>query len=120
MSLSLQKKKVTKRVWFNDILWDVVKIISPTKHNHYILIQRKRIDQRVYGTDVNPIDMKLIDCGNNEFYPDTKKVGKLMKEQSKQKCDYGEAKAKLSDIWLDLFHKPEPIKNKNIKKRKKK
>lgn len=93
--------KIGKQIWFNGFLWDVIKVISPTKFDHYILVQRKRNDQIHYETKINPIEMALIDCGNNEFYPDSERVRKILGQLASDKNTRDKFENELENIWLD-------------------
>ncbi len=96
--------KLTKKLWLNGELWDVVQVLRPTKYDVYILVQRKRIDQIHCETKVNPINMRLIDCGNDVFYPDTKEVRELL-EKINYHTNYCDApKRILEDMWLNLVN----------------
>lgn len=95
------KKKIGKKVWFNQILWDVVKVISPTKFDHFILIKRIRKDQVHSETKIHPVEMKLIDCHNDEFYPDTMPIRMIMNLLGEYREDKKKLKEKLQDIWME-------------------
>lgn len=95
------KKKIGKQIWFDGELWDVIKIISPTKFDNYILVTRTRIDQVHFETNINPIEMALIDCGNDQFYPNTPKVRGILSELNKDQIRIGLLKEQLSNIWLN-------------------
>lgn len=95
------KNKIGKQVWFDGILWDVDKIFSPTKFDHYILVKRIRKGQIHEDRKTHPVDMMLIDSGNDQFYPNTKEVRGMMRVLNGGKIQITEIQEKLSHIWLD-------------------
>jgi len=101
----INKKKITPKVWFDYELWDVVKIISPNKFDDFLLLSRK-ITTRIHEDDkTTPIDMVLLHCGNDEFYPNTKEVKSIMKE-SKDKNERERINNEtLSNCWLEIVSK---------------
>ena len=62
-----------KRIWFNNVLWDVEQVFRPTIRDTFILVKRLRHDQCYFETDIHPVEMRLVDCGNDVFVIDNKK-----------------------------------------------
>jgi hypothetical protein len=90
-----------KKVWFQGKLWLVVDHLKPTKHDQYLLVKRIERGRVHYQTKVNPVEMKLIDCQNDNFYPNTKEVRNLLKDISTRADRIQSNKTKLSLIWLE-------------------
>jgi len=102
---NLIKKKLTKKIWWDDELWNLKEIISPTKYDDYLLLERKLTKTHVR--------MALIDAHNEAFYPDNDKVKKMIKnklemEEKIEKLEYnydGDNNETLNDEWLNCFKK---------------
>ena len=102
----IDKDKLTPEIWFDEELWNVIKTFSPTKDDDYVLVQRT-IEGRVHlHTNTTPINMRLLDFHNDEFYPDTAEVKLIMEQkklQRKQREKWDERHEEiLSDMWLSL------------------
>lgn len=97
----MRKHNLGKQIWFNEELWDIVEIISPTKYDHYILIKIERNDQIHCDTKTRPVEMRLIDCGNNEFYPNSKEVAELIKNLKNTQNKKEILENKLCSVWAD-------------------
>jgi len=93
-------EEIKAQVWFNEKLWDVEDVISPTRLDHYILVKRKRKDQVHFQTDINPVEMALIDINNNQYYPNTIEVQKIMKVRQASLSAREEMDKILQNIWL--------------------
>jgi len=67
-------KKLTKYIWYEGKRYKIIDFISPNKFDDFILCSRLR-DKHIHNDGKTiPVDMILLDCHNDEFYPDTKKV----------------------------------------------
>lgn len=105
--------KLPKKLWYEDQLWDIVKIHRPTRYDTYILC--KRVDENHIhpeGDAIHPVEMCLIDCGNDTFMFDSPKVLEIMKKRlkalsSKEKSDK-RFDNQQNDIWLDDFRRVNP------------
>ena len=119
----LNKKKLTKKIYYNDGWWELVKVISPTKYDDYLLLQRDgdEYDEDKSGKTYTTKDMALIDAGNETFFTDTKKIRKRLKDIQKlqdeiyklkgkgfliphENIPYGKEDRLLDDNWLNCFH----------------
>ena len=104
-------KKMTKRVYFNGEWWKVERVFSPTKYDDYILVSRKS-ETTCHDGGTIPVEMALIDCHNNEFYPDTETVRGALERlaiNEARRSREDEAKKTLSRVWLDMVHTPSPF-----------
>lgn len=103
----LKKSKIRKKVWVDGELWDVVKIYEPTPFDTFILVPQKDTAHTHSDDKTNPIDMYMIDAGNDTFFWDTPEVDKLMKQRRKangiRDKKVNEIDNRLSDIWLASF-----------------
>lgn len=97
-------KKLTKKVWYDNQLWKVEQHIKPTKFNDYLLLSKVIEDQVFNDNKTNPVDMILIDCHNDTFYPNTKEVQKIIKLFSKHMKSIEKEKERvhngLINFWL--------------------
>lgn len=100
-------KKLTKKVYCIGYWWKVERVFSPTKYDDYILISRKD-ENTCHDDGTVPVEMALIDCHNDEFYPDTRKVREALAwlkpgiDPSREARDEA-AKKTLTHAWLDHF-----------------
>ena len=94
--------KITKKVWYCSGLWDVVQVFKPTKCDVYVLVQRIRSDQIHKNTKIIPIEMNLIQVGNDDFYPDTKEVAEIFEKMPMRESLSKKNEDKLRDISLEL------------------
>jgi hypothetical protein len=90
------------KVWYDDELYDVKKIFRPTRHDMYLLCQRKEIGSVHMDDKTTPIEMILLDVHNDMFMIDSRKS----REMVKQKREFALNKAKVkreenaTSIWL--------------------
>jgi hypothetical protein len=94
------KNQKNKEVWFEGKLWLVVDHLRPTKHDEYLLVKRVEQGKVHYLSNVKPVKMKLIDCQNDDFYPNTEEVRSLLQDISTQSNRISSNKVKLTNIWL--------------------
>jgi hypothetical protein len=99
-------KKKFKKVWFDNALWRVVNVISPNKFDDFLILDRI-LEDEVHEGGVRCHDIISVDAHNQEFYPDSPKVRKIMQEwieisrhteELRKKC-----RKDLEREWLDLF-----------------
>lgn len=99
-------KKLTKKVWYDDLLWDVVEVISPTPYDHYLLLKRE-MENEIHKDGITPVDMILLDTGSYEFYPNTRRVRGIMKERKivreRQREQQAVQRRILTNAWLACF-----------------
>ena len=93
------------KIWFDGELFDVVKIYKPTKFDCYILAQNKVEEQIHEDSKTIPVQMILIDVGNDQFVVDTPKTRKIMKKINDINLKTEEAIKKIRNescsIWLE-------------------
>ena len=101
------KRKLTKKVWYEDELWDVVQLLQPTAFDDFLLLSRKDKGHIHKDSKTAPVDMILVDCNNDEFYPNTKAVERSMKRVLKARSDLEDKldneKDVLQSSWLNSF-----------------
>lgn len=103
--MALRKKKMTKRVWYDQDLWKVEQIISPNEYDDFLVLSRQSDDSIHEDGKTVPVEMVLIDAHNDTFYPNTKRVRELMKKRNKVAEKYRDLQRKqdreLSSIWCE-------------------
>lgn len=109
--MTLRKKKLTKSVWFDDVLWKVEQVLSPNKYNDFLVLSRKNDDSIHEDGETVPVEMVLIDAHNDIFFPNTKRVRELMEKRNKVAEKYHEVRDRqnreLSSVWCDMtVHHP--------------
>jgi hypothetical protein len=93
-------------VWFEDSLWDVERVISPNKHQDYLLLGQ---DSENTGYDDGTLEriLILIDARDVEFYPNTSKIKRIMQERAQLAKARSKAllhdDGSLSQEWLGMF-----------------
>lgn len=87
--------KDCKKVWYDELLWDVVENIEIDVKQGYLLVKRTE--------DENYIVMELIDTHNEIVYPDTIKVRELIDGIVKIEKQSNKIKEELCGIWLGMF-----------------
>lgn len=103
----LIRTKLTKYVWYEAVKWKVVKLIQPNKHDDFLLLERRT--NCVHEDGSPSMDMTVIDCHNDEFYPNTKKVRALMKRIQRANEDIDRAQGRftlgsgLQSEWLKMM-----------------
>jgi hypothetical protein len=100
---NFKKNKLTKKVWFGGLLYDVVKVFSPTHYDHYILVKREMEENVHDDGKTTPVEMFLIDANNDEFFPDIPEVREIMKKLKEDEKSRKVIEEKLKDIWLDML-----------------
>ena len=103
----INKKKLTKQIWYENELWDVVEVFSPTEYDDYILVKQTIKDGYYYeAPSIHPVEMRLIDAGNDRFYPNTKKIreamGKVINIEQQEAKVWEEVDEVLLDTWLEV------------------
>lgn len=88
-----------RKLWYGEELWQVVEVFQPNSEYKNILVQRMLYDQ-TYENGDTPVEMLIIDAGNDEYYPDTQRVRNLMTSIRKHKKSIEKLERKLSEIWL--------------------
>lgn len=102
----INRNKLTKKVWFEESLWDVEQVISPNKHQDYLLLGQ---DSDTTGYDDGTLAriLILIDARNVEFYPNTSKIKRIMQERGQLAKARSKAllhdDSPLSQAWLGMF-----------------
>lgn len=97
----INRKKLTKKIWYHDELWDFHTVMSPTPWDDYIVLTMKTGDIHVDGTPA--IIMTMVDAHNEEFYPSNRTVDAIMKKRAKavdERCCEREV---LTRHWLKMF-----------------
>jgi len=99
-------KKVPKFIWYQEQLYKVIKYYKPTKFDGYLLCIKQLKGSVHSDGETIPIEMILLDIYNDEFYPSTRKIDKMMKNLIKINSDYDEQmydiEQLLKNSWLDL------------------
>jgi hypothetical protein len=105
----INKKKITKKVWYQGVLWNVVQIISPNDFDDYLLLSRIIAHQIHPDKLTHPTEMILIHCHNDEFFTNTwgvRNILKRRKEESERKDVLRNQEDRvLSNNWLDSVQK---------------
>jgi hypothetical protein len=96
----MERIKVGTKVWFDDILFSVVKHYKPNRFDDYLVLSMKKEDQIHDDHKTIPFDMYMVDCHDDEFYPDNKKVRKLIKEKKEFEEKAIIIHSELTDIWM--------------------
>jgi hypothetical protein len=108
--------KLTRRIWYDNVLWKLEKVISPTKYDDYLLLSIKS-ETQCHEDGTTPVEMILIDCHNNEFYPNTPEVKRIMESRiqkvEKESDKIHKQNVILGDSWMSCFEHVYP---KNTKK----
>ena len=99
-------KTIPKKIWYQYELWNVENSYHPTPYDDYLLLKREE-DHTTHGNNVTPILMVLIDCHNDEFFPQSKKIDKIMHDRFIS----GESEKEILDMendiltqaWLDVI-----------------
>ena len=94
-------KKRYKKIWFDDYLWDLVKLFEPDSRNPFILVKRDSGTVNENGTPA--IEMALIDAANQEFYPADSIVNKIITSKKGYEQNIRKDEKRLSKIWLELY-----------------
>ena len=101
----INKSKLTKYVWFQQSLWEVIDMVSPNKYDDFLVL--KQDTNCVHPDGVPAEDIICISCQNDIFYPNTKAVKKAMKEIQEAKDNYLSKKQEfdkqLTAEWLSVF-----------------
>jgi hypothetical protein len=99
-------KRILNLVWYDGKKWKVIKHYQPTKFDEYLLILRKEDGLTHADQKTIPIEMVLLDIHNDEFYPSTKRIDKIVKElkelKKKHKKDIYDLVEVLKNSWIDL------------------
>ena len=95
--------KKFKRLWYNGNLWDVVQVIQPTD-NDFFLLCRREMKEAVHYNGNTPVDMILLDTGNDAFYPDTKEVRRLVELQKEKEQELNDVKRALESHWFNAVN----------------
>jgi len=113
LGLSKYAKKALKsgkKVWVQNGPWDgtpellkIEQVIKPNKFDCYLVVSSKREDNIHEDEKTVPIDMIMLDIGDDEFYPDTKEVGIIMGKINKLRHEENNLTGKLNDIWLNTW-----------------
>lgn len=94
----------SKKVWFEDALWDVIEVFSPNKHDDYILVRRE-CERTMHDGGEPVILMSLIDAHNGEFFPSNAETNRRMKAWGlrKRQMEFAERmhKDRNSKAWLE-------------------
>jgi hypothetical protein len=88
-----------KRVWFDGELWTVHSIISPTKHEDFLVLSLPR-NNSVHEDGTTPIDMVMLDAHNDLFYPDNQKVRAIMRRRRVEQKKRDDERETLTAEWL--------------------
>jgi hypothetical protein len=88
-------KKIPKKVWYQETLW-TVRSVQSSKHDDFLILQ--------CGTE-NDFEMICIDAQNQDFYPDSPKVRKIMEEILAARKTYEQTQEKYKEeldiVWLE-------------------
>ena len=97
-------KKLTKHIWYQSKKYKVIQTFSPNKFDDYILASRLSENHiHIDGKSI-PVDMILIDCHNDEFYPDIPKVRKLINDETDKvlREKYKIVRDELQSYWFKM------------------
>lgn len=97
----INKNKLTKKIWFEDELWDVVKVISPNKHNDFILLKRK-LSEQIYDDGTVATDMILIDAHNHTFALDKANIRDIMTDRIIRQGNSAQEDNVITKSWLSV------------------
>jgi|SRR5882724_4457142 len=105
----INMKKIGKKVWYDEQLYDVYTVLSPNKFDDFIILRRNNPDGVHEDGVTTPVEMFMLDCHNDTFYPDSAKVRTIMKRRAalRKQLDLYDSenldKEVLSDCWLSVF-----------------
>lgn len=98
----INRKKLTKRLWYQDELWDLHPVLSPNEREDYIILTRKTDSMHIDGT-TPATEMIMVDAHDQYIYPSTKKVDEIMKRRQKARAEIESRSDVLMQAWLSLF-----------------
>jgi uncharacterized protein (DUF2267 family) len=96
----INKKALTKKVWYRDELWTVERVISPNKCQDFLLLSIKP-GETTEDDGFDTVYMAVIDVANDVVHPNTKDVRQIMKKRAAANMVLKESK-ELTDAWLEL------------------
>jgi hypothetical protein len=98
----ITRKKLTKRLWYQDELWDLHTVLSPNKFEDYIILTRKTDSIHLDGK-TPATHMIMIDAHNECVYPSNRKVDEIMRRRQKARAEIDSRDDVLTHAWLSLF-----------------
>ncbi len=105
----VNRKKIGKKVWYNEELYTVHTILSPNDYDDFIILKRNNPEEMHEDGKTVPVEMIMLDCHNDSFCPDSPKVRKIMerREALRKELDlYGEASSDreaFTESWMSVF-----------------
>lgn len=101
----IKKSKLTKKIWFEGELWDLVDVIQPNKYDDFLLLKTET--DCVHEDGSPAMDMVVVHAQDHEFYPNTKEVREKMEEINKARKEFNSTctkhRTELDRIWLRCF-----------------
>lgn len=97
----INKKKITKKIWYQDELWDFHTVLSPNKHDDFLVLARYIDSTHADGTPA--VEMVMIDAHNQEFYPSNRAVNAIMKKRQKEDNERSVDRELLQYYWLNCI-----------------
>lgn len=94
----LIRSKLTKKIFFQDEEYVLSKVLGK---GQYFLLDLKTGNVDEDGGSV--MEKILIDPHNDEFYPSTPKVRKLMGKKRELEAKINDLNNELQEIWLECF-----------------
>jgi hypothetical protein len=96
-------KSKPRYVWYDAQKWKLVETFRPTQYDTYLLLSTES-ETTVHEDGVIPVEMLLIDTGNDVFQYDCPKVraayATLKRVKEAQLEEIKELEGLLSDTWL--------------------
>ena len=107
--MNIVKRTIAMGIWFNGFLWQAVDIISPNKFQDFILVKRDA-DTIEDDEKTVTVEMELIDCGNDAFYPNVPFIAQIMnrraaEDEKRHDEEYGNGmdSDSMTSIYLSMF-----------------
>ena len=98
-------KNVPKFIWYQGEKWKVVAAPKPNKTQQFLLVKRE--SDTVEDDGEPTIDMIVLSPDDNEFFPDTPHVRRLMKSLNEINTQLWEVRSEiehqLDNAWLEMF-----------------
>lgn len=102
----LKKKKLTRKVWYENQLWKVRKVISPNRDQDFLLLERA-VKGIANSDGSDCMEMICIESQNDIWYPNTKKVKAILEKKKELQGKLEELENKesneLTTTWLNVM-----------------
>jgi hypothetical protein len=97
-------KNLTEKIWYLGDLYEVIQVFSPHKEEDFIVLNNPNTNT-VHEDGKQSSDMFMIDAHNDEFFPNTAEVRKIMNEIREAEENVEKIKRKhsekLTKAWLE-------------------